>query len=174
MSHHAEENCSHMTTKEIKEELDKLNISHEGCLERSEIVRLYQEVQQKSCKDRGQGSEGKSRNQQSDSDGSGDVFKFLNNSMDFIGQGMNRLLTSVNQKFDVLDNKLKGLEDKKSEVKEMLNKEPKTALGRLQQLKTSAAVREFEDALQDTIRDSQEQRTHIKNELQQAKPSPPQ
>eukprot|EP00960_Hanusia_phi_P063439 765489-Hanusia_phi.AAC.3 len=90
MSHHAEENCSHMTTKEIKEELDKLNISHEGCLERSEIVRLYQEVQQKSCKDRGQG-----KNQQSDSDGSGDVFKFLNNSMDFIGQGMNRLVVSA-------------------------------------------------------------------------------
>ena len=55
MSHLAEESCGDMTTKEIKDELDKMGVSYEGCLERSEIVRVYQEAKQKNSRDRPHG-----------------------------------------------------------------------------------------------------------------------
>ena len=55
MSHLAEESSGDMTTKEIKDELDKMGVSYEGCLERSEIVKVYQEAKQKNSRDRPHG-----------------------------------------------------------------------------------------------------------------------
>mmetsp|Transcript_3913 Transcript_3913/g.7895 ORF Transcript_3913/g.7895 Transcript_3913/m.7895 type:complete len:166 (+) Transcript_3913:213-710(+) len=149
-----------MSVREIKEELARLEVSLEGCVEKEDLVQKL-----KSARSVGRQGAGGGRSGQQDQ-GMASFMSGLEGSFNMMSDNFAGMMNRITERFDRMDDQLDGLESKREQLRATLDTPAQTPLGRLNKMKAAAGAREVGAQINETKQQMREEREKAREQVE--------